>query len=104
MLTDFDDEECISDAMLRLRQEREIRLGHSLTEAEHELAIEAQRVGLIMAQAGIPFDPLTFIALRVVEGSLEECVDPINCLAVLLEHGFLERSVELAAGLLEDAA
>jgi hypothetical protein len=89
---------------LREQQEREIRLGHSLVQAEHELAREAQRVGRILAEAGIPFDALTFVALRIVEGSLEEQVDPLHCLHLLAEHGFLARSVDLASELLEDAA
>ncbi len=104
MLTEFNDEECAADPALRLRQEREIKLRHSLTEAEHELALDALRLGRILAEAGIPFDPLTFVALRIVEGSLDEHVDPVACLETLAGFGFLERSVGQAAELLEDAA
>jgi hypothetical protein len=39
-----------------------------------------------------------------VEESHEQHVDPVRCLNVLLELGFLRRSVALAVGLLEDAA
>ena len=53
---------------------------------------------------GIAFDPLTFVALRIVEGSADEHVDPLACLNRLVEFGFLERSVALALDLLEDAA
>ena len=54
--------------------------------------------------AGIDFDPLTFVALRIIEGSRDEHVDPVDCLNVLVAFGFLERSVALAVDLLEDAA
>jgi len=104
MLTEFDDEELAADPALRVRQEREIALGHSLTKAEYELAREAVAVGRTLSSAGIAFDPLTFIALRIVEGSRDEHVNPIDCLNVLMAFGFLERSVALAVDLLEDAA
>ena len=57
---------------LRESQEREIALGHSLTTAEHALAREAFALGRTLEQAGIAFDPLTFVALRIVEGSDNE--------------------------------
>jgi hypothetical protein len=104
MLTEFDDEELEAGLTLRERQEREIALGHSLTTAEHELAREALTLGRMLERAGLDFDPLTFIALRIVEGSRNEHVDPVECLIVLMAFGFLERSVALADDLLEDAA
>ena len=104
MLTGFDDEELAADHTLRERQEREIALGHSLTRAEHELALEAVALGRTLERAGIDFDPLTFVALRIIEGSRDEHVDPVDCLNVLLAFGFLERSVALAVGLLDEAA
>jgi hypothetical protein len=104
MKTEPDDQELEADHSLRLRQEREIALGHSLTNAEHELAREAFVLGRTLESAGIAFDPLTFVALRIVEGSRDEKVDPIDCLNTLMAYGFLERSVELAIDLLEDAA
>jgi hypothetical protein len=104
MLTEFDDEEMAADQTLRERQEREIALGHSLTTAEHELAREAYALGRTLARAGIDFDPLTFVALRIIEGSHDEHVDPVDCLNVLAAFGFLERSVALAIDLLEDVA
>ena len=100
MLTEFDDEELAADDALRGRQEREIALGHSLTRAEHELAREAVAVGRTLERAGIAFDPLTFVALRIVEGSHDEHVNPVDCLTVLTAFGFLERSVALAVDLL----
>lgn len=104
MLTEFDDEETAAEVTLRSRQEREIALGHSLLTAEHELAHEAFVLGRTLEQAGIAFDPLTFIALRIIEGSRSEHVDPVDCLTVLLAFGFLERSVALAESLLDEAA
>ena len=104
MLMEFDDEEMAADDTLRERQEREIALGHSLTRAEHELAREAVALGRTLERAGIGFDPLTFVAVRIIEGSREGHVDPVDCLTVLLAFGFLERSVGLAVDLLEDAA
>jgi len=104
MLTEFDDEEVAAAGVLRRRQEREIALGHSLTSAEHELAREAFALGRTLERAGIAFDPLTFVALRIIEGSRDEDVDPVDCLKVLVAFGFLERSVALAADLLDEAA
>ncbi len=104
MLTEFDDEEVAEGFPLRERQEREIALGHSLANAEHELAREAAVLGRTLERAGISFDPLTFIALRIIEGSRDEHVDPVDCLNVLGALGFLERSVELAVDLLDEAA
>ena len=72
---------------LREGQEDEIALGHSLTAAEHALAREAVTLGRTFERAGIAFDPLTFITLRIVEGSSNEYVDPVACLDVLVEFG-----------------
>ena len=104
MLTEYGDEELEVHLSVRERQEREIALGHSLTSAEHELAREAFALGRTLERAGIAFDPLTFVALRIVEGSCDEDVDPVDCLNVLVAFGFLERSVALAADLLDEAA
>ncbi len=104
MLTESDDEEMRADMPLRERQEREIALGHSLTSAEHELAREAVVLARTLGRAGLTFDPLTFISLRIIEGCRDEHVDPVDCLNVLAGFGFLERSVELAVGLLGEAA
>jgi hypothetical protein len=103
MLTESDDEMLDAD-LLRECQETEIALGHSLTAAEHALAREALALGRTLERAGLAFDPLTFIALRIVEGSSDEYVDPVACLDLLVEFGFLERTVALAVDLLEDAA
>ena len=44
------------------------------------------------------------MALRIIEGSRDEHVDPVDCLNVLVAFGFLERSVALAVDLLDEAA
>ena len=88
MLTGSSDEDILDWRDLRECQENEIALGHSLTAAEHALAREAVTLGLTFERAGIAFDPLTFITLRIVEGSSNEYVDPVACLDVLvLCHG-----------------
>jgi len=81
-----------------------ISLGFSLATAEHALAREACSIARVFEAAGIAFDPLTFVALRVVEASDEDHVDAVECLELLVRFGFLERSVALAEHLLEDAA
>ena len=104
MLMESNDEDLLGPHALRECQESEIALGHSLTAAEHALAREALTLGRTFERAGIAFDPLTFITLRIVEGSSTEYVDPVACLDVLVEFGFLERTVALAVDLLEEAA
>ena len=104
MLIESNDEDMLDLRGLREYQESEIALGHSLTAAEHALAREAVTLGRTFERAGIAFDPLTFVALRIIEGSRDEHVDPIDCLNVLVAFGFLDRSVALAEGLLDEAA
>lgn len=90
---------------LRARQESELTLDHALATMEYALAHEAFSVGVALRDAGIEFDPLTFVALRILEASLGELTDPSGTLRALGESGSLERSVELATDLLErDAA
>jgi hypothetical protein len=97
-----DREELFDD--LRGEQEQEIALDHSLTSAEHALALEACTIGRTFERAGIAFDPLTFVVMRIVEGSDDERIDPVECIELLVELGFLERSVALANDMLEEAA
>jgi hypothetical protein len=103
MAIDRQDSEAMFDD-LRDRQEQEIALGHSLTSAEHALAEEACSLGRMFHQAGIAFDPLTFVVMRIVEGSDDERIDPVECIELLVELGFLDRSVALANDMLEEAA
>jgi hypothetical protein len=103
MAIDRQDSEAMFDD-LRDRQEQEISLGHSLASAEHALAQEACSLGRTFHQAGIAFDPLTFVVMRIVEGSDDERIDPVECIELLVELGFLDRSVALANDMLEEAA
>jgi hypothetical protein len=90
---------------LRARQESELATSHALASMEYALAREAFHVGTAMRRAGIEFDPLTFVALRILEASLAELADPSCALSMLWDSGSLGRSVELATDLLErDAA
>jgi hypothetical protein len=82
-------------APARERQEREIAFGHLLAEVEHALAVEAAAVSLIFGEAGLDFDPLTFIALRIVSESYDAGIDSIEVLAALHERGVFERAVEI---------
>lgn len=85
-------------------QERQIAFGHLLTEVEHALASEASAVSVMFAGAGLDFDPLTFIALRIVSESYHAEVDTIDVLAALHERGVFERAVEIVDGMrLDDA-
>ena len=92
-------------AEIRARQEGELATSHALASMEYALAHEAFQVGVALRQSGIAFDPLTFIALRILEAGAEELIDLCGLLSVLLENGSLERSVEIAMDLLDrDAA
>ena len=100
-----DDNGCEPPEELRARQERDLGAEYALASMEYALAREAFHVGATLRRAGIDFDPLTFVALRVLEVSVAELEDPLNALAELVEIGSLERSVELATDLLDrDAA
>jgi hypothetical protein len=90
------DDESFDPAGLRHEQEREIRTRHSIVELEIALATDAVHVGRALAQAGLAFDPLTFIASRILEVALTEDADPHGLLAWLVEDGSIDRSVELA--------
>jgi len=96
------DEENVPAAVARREQEREIAISHALTSAEFALARDAAIVGLMLARAGIDFDPRTFIALRIMEGSVDGSVDPVECLELMQARGVLERTVAMAADLLTD--
>jgi hypothetical protein len=89
---------------VRARQERDIAVSFALATMEYALANEAFHVGSTMRDAGIGFDPLTFVALRILEAGAAESVDPSDLLATLADNGTLERSVELAEDWLEDEA
>lgn len=100
----FDDNEAVLGGTLRARQERLVALSHSLTAAEHALAREAVVVGRTFEQAGLAFDPMTFVVMRILEGSIAEHADPVDCLRVLGALGLLDRSAAMAVELLDEAA
>jgi hypothetical protein len=90
---------------LRRRQEGELAAAHALASMEFALAREAFHVGVALRAAGIEFDPLTFVALRILEASVAELGDPSSALTALAGNGSLGRSAELASDLLDrDAA
>jgi hypothetical protein len=89
----------------RAQQERELAAAFALAEMEHALATEAFHVALMLRESGIELDPLTFVALRVLEACVAEQVDPSEAIDALVENGSLGRSVEIATDLLDrDAA
>ncbi len=90
--------------LLRQEQEREVQLTHALAAAEFALAREAFAVSRTFAEVGLDFDPVTFVVLRVLDASASEYTDPGECLHALSELGTLDRSIELAAALLDEAA
>ena len=57
---------------LRALQEQELRAAHSLAAMEHALGEEASRVVVALREAGLELDPLTLIALHVMEACLED--------------------------------
>jgi hypothetical protein len=89
---------------LRARQEGELAMSYALASMEFALAQEAYHVGSTMREAGIGFDPLTFVALRILEASADELPNPSGLLSALADNGSLERSVELATDLLSEEA
>lgn len=90
---------------LRAKQERELAATHSLATMEYALADEAYHLVLALRDAGLELDPLTLVALRVLEACVESDVEPLDVVLMLVERGSLARSVELAEERLErDAA
>jgi hypothetical protein len=81
---------------LRSWQEREIRMRHAIVELEITLATDAMHAGRMFAEAGLAFDPLTFIASRILELADAEDADPYELLVWLVDDGSIERSIELA--------
>lgn len=82
--------------VVRAQQERDLSVRHSLVAMEHALAREAIVVGRALSGAGLPFDPLTFIATRLLEGIVAVRAEPHDALAWLVGDGTLDRSVALA--------
>jgi hypothetical protein len=103
-MTDLNREQPLPRAELRDWQEREVAVSHTLVEAEHALAFEAFVIGRVFTRSGLVFDPLTFIALRIIEASLDGPADPVDALNALADFGTVERAVALAAGMLANGA
>ncbi len=91
-------------ARARVRQDREIAVAHSIAAAEFALAREACAVGRVLAGAGIAFDAATFVAVRILEASVDGGAEPLDCLRVLHDLGIVNRSVGMARALLDEAA
>jgi hypothetical protein len=89
-------------ARLRVKQEREVAVSHSLAAAEHALVAEGVHVGRALAAAGLAFDALTFAAMRVLETSAEHDVDPAEALRSSPLVELIERSAERTTSILAD--
>jgi hypothetical protein len=90
--------------IVRARQERELNSAFALTSMEYALATEAFHVAVALREVGIELDPLSFVALRLLEACVAELVEPAEFIGLLVANGSLARSVEIATDLLDDAA
>ena len=61
---------------------------------------EGVHVGRAITAAGLPFDPTTFAAMRVLETSVEEDIDSFQTLRSAEVRDLIERSSELTASIL----
>jgi len=84
----------------RACQERDVKVSHRLTTAEYALAHEGAEIGRALAEAGLAFDPRTFVAIRILESSIEEGLDLASALRSTALRGLIERSAELTSGIL----
>jgi hypothetical protein len=91
-------------AHTRARQEREVALSHALTRAEYALASEGAEIGRTLGSAGLEFDARTFVAIRVLETSVAEDMDPVDALTSVELRDLIERSAELTDGLIAGRA
>jgi hypothetical protein len=82
-------------------RERESDIAESLIDAQHALVWEGVHVGRALAAAGLPFDPTTFAAIRVLETSVEEDIDSFQTLRSAEIRELIERSAELTASILD---
>lgn len=100
----LESEQSPESSVERERQEREVALSHALAEAEYALAREGAHVGRALESAGLEFDATTFVAVRVLETSVAENMDPAEALASSELRDLIERSAALASGLLAHGA
>ena len=89
--------------LARARQERAIVISHALTSAEYALAQEGAQVGAALVSAGLEFDAITFVALRVLEASDAEDLDVVEALSSSKLRDLIERSAALTDALLARA-
>ena len=81
-------------------REREVDIADSLVDAEHALVWEGVHVGRAITAAGLPFDPTTFAAMRVLETSVEEDIDSFQTLRSGEIRDLIERAAELTTSIL----
>jgi hypothetical protein len=95
-----------SDLEPSLRELQEEEMSHSFkfASAEFALAREAADVSDAFREAGLPFDPRTFVGLRVLESCVAEHLDPIVSLRLPTIRELIDRSAELAVTLLASRA
>lgn len=75
-------------------------MSHRLTTAEYALAHEGAEIGRALAAAGLDFDAHTFVAIRILESTIEEGLDLAHALRSATLRGLIERSAELTSGIL----
>lgn len=90
----------VLEPSLRELQEEEMSASFKFASAEFALAREAADVSHAFSQAGLPFDPRTFVGLRVLESCVAEHLDPVMSLRLPTIRELIDRSAELAATLL----
>ena len=88
-----------ADDCLRELQEAELATRHRVAFAEFALAREAELLDGVFRQAGLRFDPGTFVALRVLESCIDERLDPVPALRSSALRGLIDRATELTATL-----
>jgi len=93
-----------TSAHARARQEREVALSHALTRAEYALAREGAEIGRALASVGFDFDALTFAALRVLESSIAEDMDPVDALSLSPLRDLITRSAAMTDDVLAGGA
>ena len=97
-------EERSDGARERARQERDVAVSYSLTAAEHALVREGVQLGRALAAAGLPFDASTFVAMRVLEATVEESLDPVHALRSSALRDLIERSADITTSILRVTA
>jgi hypothetical protein len=99
---DSDHEPRLPHGDLRNWQEQSVATSHSLAVMEFALAREAVTVGRALERFGLPFDPTTFVASRILDTVADELVEPLPAFGELVNRGAVERSAAMAEKLLEE--